>query len=199
MIHAIIFDLDGVLVDAEEWHYDALNKSLGLFGFGVTREQHLSELNGLSTRQKLCRLEVPESIRPFVAEMKQQYTMEIIERECHPDYQKIILLKELAPAYDLMCVSNARAETVYTILSQMKLLDFFLRSHGVLTNEDVRNPKPDPEIYQKAIRALQHFPSECLVIEDNDYGIEAATRAGAEVLRVRCRQVCSTFFIDRGF
>ena len=53
-IKAIVFDMDGVLIDAKEWHYEALNRALGLFGYGISRYDHLSRYDGLPTRRKLA-------------------------------------------------------------------------------------------------------------------------------------------------
>ena len=52
-IRAIVFDLDGVLIDATDWHYEALNRSLAMFGFSISRYDHLSSYNGLPTRRVL--------------------------------------------------------------------------------------------------------------------------------------------------
>lgn len=52
-IKAVIFDMDGVLIDAKEWHYEALNKALALFGFAISRQEHLDSYDGLPTRKKL--------------------------------------------------------------------------------------------------------------------------------------------------
>jgi beta-phosphoglucomutase-like phosphatase (HAD superfamily) len=53
MIKATIFDMDGVLIEAKDWHYEALNRALNLFGFEISRYQHLTTYNGLPTRKKL--------------------------------------------------------------------------------------------------------------------------------------------------
>ena len=52
-IRAVVFDMDGVLIDAREWHYEALNEALELFGFTIDRESHLTRFDGLPTRDKL--------------------------------------------------------------------------------------------------------------------------------------------------
>ena len=69
-IKAILFDMDGVLIDAKEWHYEALNQSLGLFGYTITRSEHLSMYDGLSTRQKLEKLTIekglPKELHDFI-------------------------------------------------------------------------------------------------------------------------------------
>ena len=53
MIKAVIFDMDGVLIDAREWHYEALNRALRLFGMEISRTDHLTTFDGLPTRRKL--------------------------------------------------------------------------------------------------------------------------------------------------
>ena len=58
MIRAIIFDMDGVLIEAKDWHYEALNRALRLFGLEISRYEHLSVFDGLPTRDKLEMLSV---------------------------------------------------------------------------------------------------------------------------------------------
>ena len=78
-IKAILFDMDGVLIDAKDWHYEALNKALGLFGLGISRYDHLHSFDGLPTRVKLKMLSeqyyLPEKLHPFINQVKQLYTM----------------------------------------------------------------------------------------------------------------------------
>lgn len=94
MIKAVIFDLDGVLIDATHWHYEALNKALRLFGYTITEEEHKDFYNGLPTRKKLEHLSrdkgMPVSLHALINLMKQKYTQELIERDCTPDFQNSI-------------------------------------------------------------------------------------------------------------
>ena len=82
MIKGIIFDLDGVLVDAVQIHFQSLNKALALFGFTISEFDHEKIYNGLPTMTKLDALTqrqgLPVSLHPFIAEMKQVY--QILER-----------------------------------------------------------------------------------------------------------------------
>jgi beta-phosphoglucomutase len=82
MISTVIFDMDGVLIDAREWHYEALNKALRLLGYEITRYEHLSTFDGLPTRKKLQMLTVerglPAELHTFLNGLKQQYTMEYV-------------------------------------------------------------------------------------------------------------------------
>ncbi|WP_371364212.1 hypothetical protein SRRS_50250 [Sporomusa rhizae] len=82
MIKAVLFDMDGVLIDAREWHYIALNRALQLFGFEINRYDHLVTFDGLPTKKKLEMLSIerklPRKLHSFINLIKQQYTMELI-------------------------------------------------------------------------------------------------------------------------
>ena len=88
MIKAVIFDMDGVLIEAKDWHYEALNKSLNLFGYNISRFVHLTTFDGLPTKDKLNILtteyNLPVELHSFINEMKQHYTMEIVHTKCKP-------------------------------------------------------------------------------------------------------------------
>jgi beta-phosphoglucomutase len=186
-IKAIIFDMDGVLIDAKEWHYESLNKSLMLFGLSISRYDHLVTYDGLPTKKKLEILTeergFPEKLHNFVNIMKQIYTMELVHTKCKPCFHHEYALSKLkCDGYRLAVASNSIKETVRAMLEKaelIKYLDFFF------SNEDVKMAKPDPEIYTKAISYLGFSPKEVLIIEDNEHGIEAARRSGAFVMEVR--------------
>jgi beta-phosphoglucomutase len=183
---AVLFDLDGVLVDATEWHYESLNRALGLFGFGINRYEHLSAYNGLPTRKKLEMLTVekglPRALHDLIKRLKQVYTKEEILSHCWPVFEKEYMLSRLRrEGYTLGVCSNAIRETVLLMLERSGVLKYF---DLVMSNEDVDNPKPDPEIYLKAIERLRVAPDEVLIIEDAPHGREAARHSGARVLEV---------------
>ncbi len=194
---AVLFDLDGVLVDMPKGHYEALNKALGLFGARIGEDEHLEFFNGLPTRKKIERLEdqgrLPSGLKEFINTVKQKYTKEIIPDYCVPDYSKIILLKTLrARGFKLACCSNSIKETLNMMLSSAHLIDFF---DLIIGNDEVKNPKPHPEIYIKAFERFNLKPSECIIIEDSPHGIEAARASGAMVLEVRgCSDVNISLF-----
>lgn len=186
-IKAIIFDMDGVLIDAKEWHYESLNKALGLFGYEISRYDHLVTYDGLPTSKKLEMLSMekgmPRRLHSFVNELKQRYTMDKVYTDCHPvfihEYALATLKRE---GYRLAVASNSVRNTVELMMersSLMQYLDFYL------SNQDVKASKPDPEIYNVAISRLEMTPAECLVVEDNINGIQAARAAKAKVMEVR--------------
>ena len=91
--------MDGVLIDAKEWHYEALNKALNLFGLGISRYDHLSSFDGLSTKQKLEMLSkeglLPTELHKFINEMKQIYTLDYIHEKCNPNFTHRYALSNL--------------------------------------------------------------------------------------------------------
>lgn len=187
MIKAVLFDLDGVLVEAREWHYKAFNKALKLFGYELNMDEHLDRYDGLPTKVKLNKLteekKLPNSLHQFIYSMKQQYTTEMINQYCRPEFQKQIMLKKLKQKnIKLACCSNAIRDTVDLMLRKSGLYDFF---DVILSNQDVSKNKPDPEIYLKSLNILGLNPREALIVEDNDYGVRSAQASGAEVIKVQ--------------
>jgi len=187
-IKGIIFDMDGVLIEAKDWHYEALNKALNLFGMEISRYDHLVTYDGLPTRKKLEMMSVerglPRQLHRFINDMKQQYTMEIVYAKCKPRfYHEYALAKLKAEGYRLVVCSNSIHRTVEVMMEKSNLLghlEFFL------SNEDVVKSKPDPEMYDTAVAKLGLEPNECLILEDNEKGIKAAKASGAHLMEV-CR------------
>lgn len=187
MIKAIVFDMDGVLIEAKDWHYEALNRALRLFGYEISRYDHLTTYDGLPTRKKLEMMSLeaglPQELHGFINEMKQAYTMEIVHAQCKPRFVHEYALSRLkAQGYRLGVASNSIRNTIEVMMHKASL-DRYLDL--MLSNEDVQRPKPDPEIYCKAIAHFGLRPEECLIVEDNENGVRAATGSGAHVLVVR--------------
>lgn len=186
-IKAVLFDMDGVLIDAKDWHYEALNKALKLFGYEINRYEHLSSYDGLPTKVKLERLTsekgLPKYLHSFINEMKQKYTIDITHNYCRPRFNHEYALSKLkSEGYKLAICSNSIKNTI-DIMMNMSALDKYLDLK--LSNEDVSQSKPDPEIYIKAMEKLNLSPEECLIIEDNENGIKAAKSSGANLLAVK--------------
>lgn len=185
-IKAIIFDMDGVLIDAKEWHYEALNRALTPFGHHINRLDHLATFDGLPTRRKLEILTLerglPRSLHPTIRRLKQLYTEEIIGTACQPHVrQQAMLAGFLADGYRLALASNSVKATVELMMQKSLLAPFF---EVMLNNQDVERPKPAPDIYQLAIHRLGLQPGQCMVIEDNQNGIKSAQAAGSLIMEV---------------
>jgi beta-phosphoglucomutase len=186
-IQAVIFDMDGVLIEAKDWHYEALNKALGLFGFSISRHDHLVTFDGLPTRDKLEMLskdrELPRSLHTLINQLKQKYTMQIVHSKCAPNFIHQYALSKLKnQGYKIAVASNSVRNSISVMMDASDLsqyLDFYL------SNEDVTLGKPDPEIYINAINRFGLLPAECLIVEDNPNGLKAAYGSGAHVLEVQ--------------
>ncbi|WP_349367892.1 HAD family phosphatase [Salinarimonas sp.] len=186
-IEAVIFDMDGVLIDAKEWHYEALNRALGHFGFAISRADHLSTFDGLPTRRKLEILSqergLPRGLHGFLNELKQQYTVDQVFLNCKPVFVHEYALSHLkSRGFKLGLASNSIRSTVELMLQKSALAGYL---DAILSNEDVERAKPDPEIYLKAAELLGTPPERCLVVEDNVNGIRAAEAAGCRLLVVQ--------------
>ena len=184
---AILFDLDGVLVNMPDGHYEALNKALSLFGTKIEKDEHYSHFNGLPTRKKVAELEkqnrLPSGMIEIINSIKQKYTKEIIPKHCPPDYSKIILLTHLKEkGYKLGCCSNSVKETLHLMLKSAHLFDYF---DVIIGNDEVENPKPHPEIYHLACKKIGVKTHECIIVEDSPHGIASAKASGARVFEVR--------------
>lgn len=185
MIKAILYDLDGVLVNATEWHYESLNLALKeIAGFGISRDEHLTTFNGIPTNTKLDILNkqgrLSKDLFQQVWDLKQQKTFEVINSNAFIDNAKI-RLHEGTSNLKLVCVTNSirkSAELMLEKTGQMKYMDF------TISNEDVWLPKPYPEGYIKAMIKLNLHPNECMIIEDSPKGLEAAKWSGSNVYEV---------------
>ncbi len=196
-IKAILFDMDGVLIDAKDWHYEALNKALGLFGMEICRYDHLVTFDGLPTRDKLQMISsesnFPSGLHGFVNEIKQQYTMEIIYTICKPKfYHRYALSRFKSEGYQLAVCSNSVRKSIEVMMEKAALSEYL---SFIISNEDVVQGKPNPEMYIKAMQELSLHPNECLIIEDNENGLKAAYASGAHVLKVEKVQDVNYFNI----
>lgn len=172
-IKSILFDLDGVLVDACEWHYIALNQALKSIGINpISIDDHVKTYNGLPTSVKLEMLGLREEEKKLVWELKQKYTLESIRKNSKIQNEKIKLFTELKKmGIKIVCVTNSIRETAIEMLTQTGQINYF---DLIITNEDVIKNKPNPDCYNLAVKKLNLKPSEFIIVEDSPKGIEAA-------------------------
>ena len=188
MTSLVIFDLDGVLVKAKEIHFNALNDALESISpeFCISYSEHLNIYDGLKTRDKLKLLTKNKGLsvadHDLVWERKQAITTKKVT-EIEKDNNLIDLLKFLSDNnIKIACCSNSIRKSVYSILSQLGLINFF---DYILSNEDVKTSKPYPEMYWMAMIFFAKNPEETLIVEDSPHGLLAAQRSGANILRVK--------------
>jgi HAD superfamily hydrolase (TIGR01509 family) len=182
MIKLIIFDLDGVLVDARELHYEALNRALASVdpNYVINRDEHLSTYDGLNTTKKLNMLTAQKGLpidkHDEVWKKKQEMTLKIIDAFTYDERMRSILRNLKDRGYQVCVASNSIRETVKMMLLRKGLteyIDFFY------SNQDVKFPKPSTEIYLQCMIKASVSPKETLIIEDSHIGRKAAIESGA--------------------
>ena len=183
-VKLVIFDLDGVLVEAKNIHYDALNQALGK-EYSIDWNEHLSVYDGLKTNQKLEMLTerkgLPTELHSQIWENKQKYTLEMLKKLQPNQILQSVMNALVEDGYKVAVCSNSIRKTVLTVLSKLGIMEFM---DLVISNEDVKNSKPHPEMYWKAISMMSCLPEETLIVEDSPYGLLAASRSKSHVLRV---------------
>jgi beta-phosphoglucomutase len=188
VIKLIAMDLDGVLVDACEWHYEALNKALlEVASISISRYDHENTYNGLSTKRKLEKLLELNLIKKHhinkIWNAKQKYTMSTINELAKPDWTKIQLHQRIiSEGIRICCVTNSIRKTAELMLSKTGQLEYM---EFLVTNEDVGLNKPNPHPYYYAVFNANTIMSETLIVEDSPHGLEAAYKSGAHVLPVK--------------
>jgi len=183
-IKAILFDMDGVLIDAKDWHYEALNQALEMFGMQISRHDHLVTYDGLPTKKKLEILTLerglPKALHSFINDMKQKFTFQLGYAKCRPTFIHQYALSHLkTQGYRMASCSNSIRNTMDILLERSGLKDYF---EFYLSNQDINEPKPHPEMYITAMQKMGLRPDECLILEDNENGIKAAKASGAYLL-----------------
>lgn len=183
----VIFDLDGVLVDACDWHKDALNLALvEVCGHSISEEDHVSTFNGIPTKVKLTKLSeigiLDRSLHEKVFDLKQENTIALINERAKLRYEKIDMIKELKRSgITVCCYTNSIKKTAHLMLQKTGVFDLL---EEVITNEDVVEPKPHPEGYNYLVKKYGFSPDEIVIVEDSPKGLAAAHGSGCRVIKV---------------
>ena len=183
----IIFDLDGVLVSTKDLHYEALNSALEEVDskYVISRHDHLKTFDGLKSSEKLNMLTkdrgLPQELHSQIWNRKQELTIQQLQHIKPDQFIKMTLRELRRRGYKLACCSNAIRRSVLTILSKLDLIE---QLDLIISNEDVKQGKPHPEMYWKAMSIMGVLPEETLIVEDSPAGLLAASRSRADILRV---------------
>lgn len=183
----LIFDLDGVLIDSREAHFEALNHALAAFdeSYVISREDHLSVFDGLPTTKKLEKLAetrgLPRTLFDAIWKLKQEFTVKLLS-----DLQMNVTAISIAVAlqkrgWKIAVASNAIRETIKTALNAIGLLPYV---NYIVSNEDVDYPKPFPEMYWQCMTAMKALPKHTVIIEDSHIGRQGALDSGAHLYPV---------------
>jgi HAD superfamily hydrolase (TIGR01509 family) len=188
MIKLVVFDLDGVLVDAREIHYESLNAALADIDkkYVIKRQEHLSLYDGLSTTKKLKMLTknkgLPEKLHNTIWKLKQEKTIKIIDA-FEIDERMCQILQEIkSEGFTVACATNSIRKTAKL---QLIRRGFFEHIDFLYSNQDVIKPKPSSEIYMRCMLRAQVDPHETVIVEDSHHGRRAAINSGAHLCAVK--------------
>lgn len=190
MVYAVIFDLDGVLVNTKGLHYEAFNDAIAFVKGEDARipyEVHLRDYDGLPSAckvSKLLDLGVLQDVDILpVLQKKRELTSERFAKLGLTHDNPIVKVLEHLKAIGLLiglCSNSIRA-TVDTFVANSA----FKAWDVVMSNEDVILPKPNGQMYQLAIAQLNASPNEVVIVEDSSVGVKAARESGAHVMIVK--------------
>jgi len=188
MIKLILFDLDGVITDTKEIHYRTLNDAIAEVDtkYVITEHEHVTKYDGLKTITKLNMLTkekgLPHDLHKQIYDKKQKLTLAEFAHIV-PDENILSIFKKLKDdGYTLGCCTNCIRRTALVALAKTGVIEYL---DVIITNDDIKNPKPHPEIYWKAMSMMSCLPEETLIIEDSPQGLLSAHRSKATVLRVK--------------
>lgn len=196
----VIFDLDGVLVDSREMHYDALNVALDKISpkYVISKDEHLSLYDGLPTSKKLSILTekkgLPVDKHQQIWEDKQKATLTIFS-ELEHDYELMYYFQQLKHCgYQVAVASNSIRNTVKLVLLKLGVLEFV---DYYVSNEDVVRNKPYPEMYWKCMTACNALPKDTVIFEDSHIGRQGAIDSRANLIPIENRDDLNNDKINR--
>ena len=188
----VIFDLDGVLIDSKEIHFIALNQALGRINkkYIISLEDHNSVFDGLPTSEKLNKLSLtkglPKKYYKEIWNLKQKETLKVLEKNVKKDLQLIKYFRNLKKnKIKIVVASNSIKKTIKLVLNKLELINYV---DLILGNEDVKMPKPFPEIYWLAMIKFSINPKDTVIIEDSHIGRNAALNSGANLVAIDSRK-----------
>ena len=186
-MRAILWDLDGVLVNSMDFHYRAYSEVLSWRGVELSREVYLKELIGLRNYVILRRLlgDLSDEDVTALAELKEEAFRRLIAGKVKalPGAERLVRRAKKATLRQAIVSSTPRAN-IEVMLQSLGLWELF---DVIVGEEDAARGKPDPEGFLVAASRLSVAPAECVVIEDAPEGIAAGKAAG-----MRCIGVTTT-------
>ena len=188
IIKGIIFDLDGVLVDTKQLHFEALNKALikNKAKTTISYNDHIKIFDGLPTYQKLILLNkkkiIPKYKNNEIIKLKQAYTKKLLKKYIKFNFEIFKIFKELSKKYKIAIATNAVKDTLNICVKILKIKKY---CNFLISNQEVNNSKPHPEIYLRTLIQFGLRPKETLIIEDSHHGRIAAQESGCNLMPIK--------------
>lgn len=185
MIKAVIFDLDGVVVDSERVHIEAEKQTMLKYGVGISSEE-LHRYTGTAARfmftELIKKYRLNTTFEKIFSE-KEEILFKLMEKDVQPTKGIIELFEKLKrEKIKLAIASSSHKRFITYVLEKLNIVDLF---DSIVSSEDVIYGKPNPETFLRAANELKVNPTECLVIEDSKLGVEAAKNAGMKCVGYR--------------
>ncbi|NJO90305.1 MAG: beta-phosphoglucomutase [Chloroflexia bacterium] len=186
-IKALIFDLDGVVVDTAKYHYLAWKKLAEELGFFFSEKDNerlkgVSRIRSLEILLEVGGIELDEKKKVDLATKKNddylEYIMKMSPCEILPGVLDIL---EAAKQKGLKLAIGSASKNAVTILKRVDLLKYF---DAIIDGNKVSKAKPDPEVFLNAAKELGVKPEECVVFEDAEAGVEAALNGNLHVVGI---------------
>ncbi|MBD1421356.1 beta-phosphoglucomutase [Sphingobacterium chuzhouense] len=193
---AVIFDLDGVLVDTAVFHYQAWKRLAKQFDFDFTEAENeqlkgVSRVDSLNLILKWANKEVPAEEKEQLAALKNTWYLELVENMQDGDVLPgTIDLLTYLKAKDKKIALGSASKNAVRILEKTGILHYF---DAIIDGNAVRNSKPDPEVFLKAAAEVGVAPAASVVLEDAQAGIEAARAANMQVIAVDRSHVLTNY------
>ncbi len=181
---AVIFDMDGVIIDSNPYHKISLRQFCEKYGYHLSDEELVNKIYGRTNKDWIASLfgaltkeELTNYGEEKEALFREVYKNDISALKGLPEFLKSLKEKNIPVAIG----TSAPRSNVDFVLSHTGLENYF---SAILDESDVVKGKPDPEIYLKVAARLGYDPCQCIVFEDSLSGVESARRAGAKVVGV---------------
>ena len=195
----IVFDLDGVLVETKNLHFETLNRALQEVDAtaNISQAEHLSKFDGLDTQTKLELLvrqgRLDSNAVDRVWERKQELTLAALQgQDANPEIREVFVILKRSEFVTAVASNSIRA-TVNAEIERLGISDLV---DIILSNEDVVQPKPHPEIYWRAMILAKSGPEHTTILEDSNVGRRAALASGAELIPIDSPSDVTTQFAE---
>jgi HAD superfamily hydrolase (TIGR01509 family) len=180
---AVIFDMDGVIIDSEPIHFEVDMQTMKDFGCSISKEE-LDKYVGTTNEYMFTNIKnkykLEKSAEEIINYRCELVKRKVIESDLVPIEGIIDLLKNLrAKNIPAAIASSSPRDFIEVVVSKFGIEDYF---RCILSGEEVENGKPAPDIYVETAKKLRISPEECVVIEDSKNGVLAAKKAGMKCI-----------------
>lgn len=172
----VIVDLDGTLFDTKDVNYHAYKEAIKPYGYCLNYEYYCKVCNGRHYMDFLPKITTDDKEILIAIHESKKYLYQQYLDKAIPNRGLIDVLRLMSQEYKVALVTTASKENCYDILTRFDLLSLF---DLILTHDDVRRAKPNPEGFLKAMEFFDATPENTIIFEDSDVGLEAAERSGA--------------------